>query len=646
MKALGGNGSAQNGSNLLSNQSQTQNILLNTLSNFDALGTIKGLIDRVSVRFALPYTQSSNIRQDCYEDTMDVLDAVKEMDKSQWAWARTIFDATGKLPSGVLKGKMSMLGSYDQCMENNVHISAHTVLGGRSKTSPRYPRSFKTTYCRATLTIPASILGNIDTKGVNPIATLGLCMPSTCNAKDVKNMLQLDFLACFSAEIHAPKILSGNSGHGAITCLHGIRFFSITWIMLGHTYNYGLITNPGVFTIENFVDAIPMIQRFTYQGVVGAGFSVDTFYMISGMLLSYIQIKQMFKLKKNPKPANVGYYVFYYYFHRFWRLTPMYMAVLLIFAGLFPYLGNGPMWPEGNGPAENCRQNWWTNLLYVNNLVKVDGMCMGWSWFLANDMQFYVVSIVLLFFLTLNLALGSLIIFLLLAAGIASAGWKEHIYNGSFFTMRSDGGAFWNNVYITPWCRVAAFCVGMLLGVIMYRKPKYSIGRARAFVGWCLAIAFGLGLVYCTYSENKKGGEPWSRDFRAAYESLGRPLWAACVAWVVFACHHGYGGKNNKMLSSLIEQYKMMMSGIVDSLLSWKGLVPLSRLSYAAYLVHPILMMVHVYSKRNLVYLNDYEIIYLFLGHTVLTFMTAFVVSLLFEAPFMALEKLFIGKRR
>ena len=27
--------------------------------------------------------------------------------------------------------------------------------------------------------------------------------------------------------------------------------------------------------------------------------------------------------------------------------------------------------------------------------------CMAWSWFLANDMQFYVVSIVLLFFLTL-----------------------------------------------------------------------------------------------------------------------------------------------------------------------------------------------------------------------------------------------------
>ncbi|CAC5405310.1 unnamed protein product [Mytilus coruscus] len=83
---------------------------------------------------------------------------------------------------------------------------------------------------------------------------------------------------------------------------------------------------------------------------------------------------------------------------------------------------------------------------------------------------------------------------------------------------------------------------------------------------------------------------------------------------------------------------------VVDSLLSWKGLIPLSRLSYAAYLVHPIMMMIHVYSKRALVYISDYEIIYLFLGHTCFTFMVAFVVSISFEAPFMALEKIIMGR--
>jgi hypothetical protein len=67
--------------------------------------------------------------------------------------------------------------------------------------------------------------------------------------------------------------------------------------------------------------------------------------------------------------------------------------------------------------------------------------------------------------------------------------------------------------------------------------------QTKTFIGWCLAGAVGFTLVYCTHTENKKNGTTWSREFRAVYESLGRPLWAACVAWVVAACHYGRGGR-------------------------------------------------------------------------------------------------------
>ena len=49
-----------------------------------------------------------------------------------------------------------------------------------------------------------------------------------------------------------------------------------------------------------------------------------------------------------------------------------------------------------------CQEYWWANLLYINNLVpwKGDKICNSESWYLSNDMQFYVVAplfIVLLF---------------------------------------------------------------------------------------------------------------------------------------------------------------------------------------------------------------------------------------------------------
>ncbi|XP_062587968.1 nose resistant to fluoxetine protein 6-like [Saccostrea cucullata] len=777
------------------------------LSKLDIVGTVHDVTRMGSARMVMPLTKESKVNKDCYEDAMDVLDAVNEMQRSDLSWARIMFDATGKLPSGVLRGHMTALGSYESCLEIHGRIPKNIRIGALNKTSSRYPRDFDTKYCRATMTLKPTVFGSgVDTHGIRPLLTLGLCLPDSCKAQDVEGILRLGyvgrslgsgvndtevycpeersmegdtpaivavvilsifgclvlcgtlyelrqqftvieknssyktnlkqddhydvikeraencyttvnpafvpdesktngdvkvqnggggiqngstgvglpsgymhhkegdsiqpsgapngrgtetgsnhyvtvtvnskeksgterkapqrkdgtlgmFFKSFSIITNAPKLLSGKSGPGAITCLHGIRFFSITWIMLGHTYNYGLVKTPGVMTTVNFVDAIPMTQRFSFQAVVGAGYGVDTFYMISGMLLAFIQLKQMAKLKKDPKPGKIGYYVFYYYFHRFWRLTPMYMIILMIYTCLTLYLGNGPMWPKQIDSAEYCRENWWTNILYVNNLVHTDKQCMAWTWFLANDMQFYVVSIILLFFLTVNIKLGSFFVFLLMSAGIVSAGIKEHKYNGSFFTMQSDGGAFWNNVYITPWCRVAAFCVGLFLGVIFYKKPKANLTRTKAFIGWCVAVTVGFTLVYCTYSENKKNGETWSRNFRAVYESLGRPLWSVCVAWVIAACHYGRGG-------------------VVNSILSWSGLVPLSRMSYAVYLVHPIMMMIYVFSKRSLVYIANYDIIYLFLGHTVMSFMVAFVVSLAFEAPFMALEKLIIGGRK
>jgi hypothetical protein len=40
------------------------------------------------------------------------------------------------------------------------------------------------------------------------------------------------------------------------------------------------------FIPVNFVDAIPITQRFSYQAVVGAGYGVDTFYMIRYSCLS------------------------------------------------------------------------------------------------------------------------------------------------------------------------------------------------------------------------------------------------------------------------------------------------------------------------------------------------------------------------
>ena len=50
------------------------------------------------------------------------------------------------------------------------------------------------------------------------------------------------------------------------------------------------------------------------------------------------------------------------------RLTPIYMLVLGTHTALFQYWGSGPIWPSYTGMEPNCKDYWWRNLLYINNL--------------------------------------------------------------------------------------------------------------------------------------------------------------------------------------------------------------------------------------------------------------------------------------
>lgn len=70
----------------------------------------------------------------------------------------------------------------------------------------------------------------------------------------------------------------------------------------------------------------------------------------------------------------------------------------------------------------------------------------------------------------------------------------------------------------------------------------------------------------------------------SAYSSLSHSVWALGLAWVVVVCSTGYGGVINKVLSSSI-------------------LYPFSRVTYCAYLIHPLIirfMIIHLDSPLHL----------------------------------------------
>ena len=70
---------------LRDHQSQLGGLIL---SKMDFLGTVHDITRMGSARMIMPLTNESKVDRDCYEDAMDVLDAVNEMQRSDLAWAR------------------------------------------------------------------------------------------------------------------------------------------------------------------------------------------------------------------------------------------------------------------------------------------------------------------------------------------------------------------------------------------------------------------------------------------------------------------------------------------------------------------------------------------------------------------------------
>ncbi|XP_045202055.2 nose resistant to fluoxetine protein 6-like [Mercenaria mercenaria] len=424
-------------------------------------------------------------------------------------------------------------------------------------------------------------------------------------------------LLSFSVYTNAPKILNTNQPKGTLTSVNGIRFLSMTWVILGHVYAFGLNLT------DNLATFFPQIaKRFTFQAIMNASFSVDTFFVLSGLLVSYLSLREM---KKRGGALKFNWLLFY--FHRYWRLTPPYMLLLMLYVPTFKYWANGPFWPQTGVDVDECKDTWWTNLLYINNVYKADKQCMGWSWYLANDMQFYVISPFMLVPLYYSPIAGAVACLALILGNFISAGMissHSHFHANILFDQDQTVGM---KLYVKPWTRVGPYVVGFFTGYILYKTEcKVQMSKVANFVGWSVATAIAVSVLYGLYTSD--GSPPdFSNGVSALYNATSRTAWGLSVAWVIFACATGYGGP-------------------VNALLSWRSIIPLSRLTYCAYLVHPLVIYVYIFSRRTMMHWYDLEMIYLFLGHLCVSYAAAFVLSLAFESPMMGLERVLLGRKK
>ena len=424
-------------------------------------------------------------------------------------------------------------------------------------------------------------------------------------------------------------LLSTKRSPTIISCADGIRVISLCWYMAGHTLVW--LISGGWF--DNGLGFLRVqVPQVLAQLLAQGFFSVDSFFFISGLLVAYLTLQEMSFRAASGLKWRVFPFISYY-IYRYFRLTIVYGFVVLFFIQLLPYLGYGPLWSTVDKYAEDCREYWWTNLLYVNNFYpSFTNQCITGTWYLSADMQLYAVSPLLLIPLFLYWPVGvaltiALLLVCMLVAGVLTGVYDLPLSPFQGVLVPNMTFAHWvetlppfvtyNNIYFDkPYSHIPPFLVGLLVGFLLYREMKLPFRPVlNALVhGGSLVCALVLTSVLIFGLYPMWHGHVYTITEEVLYNVLSRLTWGVALAFVVYACHNGYGGWLN--------------SG-----LSWSFWTPLARLCFVTFLIHPLVLFTTVDSLQRTLHCTYVTVIVLMVGELTLSFGVAFAVSALVEYP-------------
>jgi len=435
----------------------------------------------------------------------------------------------------------------------------------------------------------------------------------------------------FSAYSNTIKIFSTeNISKDSLNCVNGIRFLSMTWVLISHGYSQFGSSMP----IKNLLylgDAHgPVYGNLAFQAILNGFPSVDTFFFIGATLLSYIALKELDKTKG-------GTYQFWimYYIHRYIRLTGVYALIIGVTATLVKYFAYGPYSILVNYEINNCKKDWWTNILYINNLKWVSDtqpMCMPVSWYLANDMQFFLISPLIIYPIWRYPAFGLGAGILWLIAGtiipIMIVYFNDFPLSVSFMT--GETFSYYSNFYVVPWCRFQPYVTGILFGWLLHKMRSQQKLQLSSFVViwiWAAVGAIGSAVVYGLFPYQQEFGESMNRALvgspavRITYNGLHRLCWSVCLSWVILACVKGAGGP-------------------INHILSWNAWIPLARMSYCIYLVHyTVISYITSLPSFSVSFSHPLGIFWV-LALMSMSIFVAYIAVILFEAPIVTVEKI------
>lgn len=354
-----------------------------------------------------------------------------------------------------------------------------------------------------------------------------------------------------------------------ISFVEGLRALSILWTICFHVVFFGGYQ----VTERQYGDWLkhPLIGALA-KGNLG----VDVFFVISGYLIARPLLSELY--------GHDGVRLGRFYFRRLMRIFPAYLVTLWI----------GTRFWGSDSHGENA----WANLLLINNFLTFDQQALGWTWSLAVEEQFYVLFP--LFLVAARRLIdhgiwvrGSLVAFwaflaaLLLRGVLVFHADTDWIQQPEPFHPRFDAAHFrvyFDSIYDKIYghgggiiCGVGVACCERDTALLRRLSQRRTLS-----IGLLLAAFSGLG--FQIFGEALPRTSLLAPSLRASLSVMfDTYLFALMTSYVLLY-----------MLAVRAAGHTCML----DRMLSWRGFRPIAKLSYSAYLLHPMVVLL-LWSRVN-----------------------------------------------
>ena len=144
------------------------------------------------------------------------------------------------------------------------------------------------------------------------------------------------YVKALSLRTHYDRLFTISRSKKVIKCIDGIRSLSLFWVIIGH------IVSQNLLPMSNIAQLIPKMQDGYFVAIYSATVSVDSFFLMGGLLTAYLATKSWSTAVEGGPLSVVKAYVLFV-LNRYARLTPILALGVWSEIAFWPVIGNGAL---------------------------------------------------------------------------------------------------------------------------------------------------------------------------------------------------------------------------------------------------------------------------------------------------------------